>query len=646
VIPTKPLLRPVGNRKGGNSPGRLGTAQNRSRLSRTLSRLPHPPKRPAVLWGVVTLALLAARATVANAAYQGSDLWGNLTAGGPAAGPLMTRHPLGAFDLDYHVDTGIGNLDGVPASIAQFLASTLWLVSKTAVWLTLQFFNFAFSLDLVNGRHGALAPVSRAVQDLQNTITGDAWLTCAIIVAGIWGTWKALGQRRYTEAFTGLALSVACVIAAMLLIYRPADTIGQATSVTNQISAAILGGDSRGGSTDRLFDTLIYRPWVALEFGGLKHCVGRRTTRDGFPVPVAPDDPARTVCRDHIHPDSQGRGGYAERFLAYPVGSMERNDAYSLLKSGGQAQSATTFPGWTVDRADPPGVDAMQQGGAYQRLGVAIVVCVLVMGAVVTLGTLAVGIILAQLAALFLLVFAPFALLAGAIPGWGFRVFEGWGRKLFTAVAVKVIYTIALTAVLTVSAALESATSGLGFFWGFALVGLFYWTLFVKRGAIVQAVSGGHAHTVLEPVTHAGRYARRTIDHAPTPPLPHVHRPGGTTTTGGTPTTRHDQKGTAAVPAPTPSTDPPSRPPTDQPATRVVRRDEPAQNGQPPASNWHLVEIGDRTTSGRHNNGSEAQDPPRPVNGRENAPDAPVSGYTFRARPVDPPPPPTTGETP
>jgi hypothetical protein len=104
VIPTKPLLRPVGNRKGGNSPGRLGTAQNRSPLSRTLSRLPHPPKRPAVLWGVVTLTLLAARATVANAAYQGSDLWANITTGGPAAGPLMTRHPLGAFDLDYHVD--------------------------------------------------------------------------------------------------------------------------------------------------------------------------------------------------------------------------------------------------------------------------------------------------------------------------------------------------------------------------------------------------------------------------------------------------------------------------------------------------------------------------------------------------------------
>jgi hypothetical protein len=543
VIPTKPLLRPVGNRKGGNSPGRLGTAQNRSRLSRTLSRLPHPPKRPAVLWGVVTLALLAARATVANAAYQGSDLWGNLTAGGPAAGPLMTRHPIGAFDLDYHVDIGIGNLDGTPASIAQFLASFVWTLSRTAVWLTLRLFDFAFSLDLVNGRHGALAPVARAVQDLQNTIAGDGWLTCAIIIAGIWGTWKALAQRRYTEAFTGLALSVACVVGGMLLIYRPADTIGQATSVTNQISAAILG-DQRGG-TDKLFDTLIYRPWVALEFGGLKHCVGRGKTREGFPVPVAPDDPARTVCRDHIHPDSQGHGGYAERFLAYPPGSMERDDAYALLKSGGQAQPATTFPGWTVDRADPPGVDAMQQGGAYQRLGAAIVVCVLVAGAVVTLGTLAVGIILAQLAALFLLVFAPFALLAGAIPGWGFRVFEGWGRKLFTAVAVKVIYTIALTAVLTVSAALESATSGLGFFWTFALVGLFYWTLFVKRGAIVQAVSGGHAHTVLEPVTHAGRYARRTIDNAPTPPLPHVHRTSGTPTTGGTTTTRHDQKGTA-----------------------------------------------------------------------------------------------------
>jgi hypothetical protein len=136
--------------------------------------------------------------------------------------------------------------------------------------------------------------VAHAISSLYENVIGQAWMVAAILVAGIWGIWKALVQRRYTETAAALSLSVVFVLIALFFVYQPERTIGQASQWTTTLSLAFLSGANRGtvddpGAAkrqvaDELFGAQIYQPWVVLEFGGLSHCVDTdKTDEDGFP---------------------------------------------------------------------------------------------------------------------------------------------------------------------------------------------------------------------------------------------------------------------------------------------------------------------------------------------------------------------------
>src|SRR4051794_27102727 len=155
--------------------------------------------------------------------------------------------------------------------------------------------------------------------------------------------------------------------------YQPDKTIGQASEWTNMMSLAFLSGANRGTVdhpdqakrqvADELFASQIYQPWVALEFGGLSHCVDSdRSDHDGFPRPVGPHDPTRDVCRDHLHQGRDGHGGYAQRFLRFPVGSQERDAEYEAIKNGVKPLGDRQFAGYEVDKTDAPAVDIQQAG--------------------------------------------------------------------------------------------------------------------------------------------------------------------------------------------------------------------------------------------------------------------------------------------
>ena len=98
----------------------------------------------------------------------------------------------------------------------------------------------------------------------------------------------------------------------------------------------------------------------------------------------------------------------------------------------------------------------MEQGGQYQRLLLAIVVFVGELGAFMLLGALAVGVILAQVLLLLWLAFAPFALVAAAIPGRGHDFFRGWISKLAGFALRKAAYSLILAVLLAVCAALSA----------------------------------------------------------------------------------------------------------------------------------------------------------------------------------------------
>ena len=461
-----------------------------------------------------------------------SDVWGNVGPSPQLGGEgLAGRYPLTNYSLDQHFDaveaslTGGVDVSGVPPMIAYFLASIVWLGTSFLANLLITLFSFAFSLDLVNGSQatggaGALAPVSRAIHSIYADVLGEPWLVLAVAIAGIWAMWKALVQRRYSETAGALGLSLIYVVLALFFVAQPGTTIGSVSKWTNQMSGAFLSISSSGSPSsarqaredagEELFDLLVFKPWVVLNFGGLEHCVRAGTgDEDSDPVSVAvrplASDPGRDAAlARRLQSGTEITAGnkvcvnnankYAPRFLRHSLGAPEKDERdreYEALNDG----DASDLPdaertGYRLGVADKPATDAMEEGGQYQRLLLAIVLFVGELGAFCLLGSLSIGVILAQVLLLLLLAFSPVALIAAVIPGRGHDFFKGWLEKLAGYLLRKAAYSLILTVLLAVTGALQSATAQLGWLMSFGLQSLFFWAVFLQRKTLADSLIG------------------------------------------------------------------------------------------------------------------------------------------------------------
>lgn len=482
---------------------------------------------------VVTLALAALIVLLARPiASAASDVWGNVGPSPQVGGEgIAGRYPLTNYSLDQHFDaveaslTGGVSVDGVPPMIAYFLASILWLGTSFLANLLITLFSFAFGLDLVNGSQatggaGALAPVARAVHSIYAGVLGQPWLVLAVAITGIWAMWKALVQRRYSETAGALGLSLIYVVLALFFVAQPGATIGSVSKWTNEMSGAFLSISSHGNATsarqakedtaNELFDLLVFKPWVVLNFGGIEHCVRAGTgSGDSDPESVAvrplssnPDRDAALARRLQAGTEITADGKvcvnnankYAPRFLRYSLGADEhdeRDKEYDALNDG----DASDLPdaersGYRLGVADKPATDAMEAGGQYQRLLLAMVLFVGELGAFLLLGALSIGVILAQVLLLLLLAFSPVALIAAVIPGRGHDFFKGWLEKLAGYLLRKAAYSLILAVLLAVTSALSSATAQLGWLMSFGLQSLFFWAVFLQRKALTDSLIG------------------------------------------------------------------------------------------------------------------------------------------------------------
>ncbi len=480
----------------------------------------------------VALALCRGFILVAHPlALAGSDLWGNVAPASPlGSGGLFHRYPLDHYTLDQHFDavwvslTGGVDVSGLLPMIAYFFASLLWLVTSfLASWL-IELFAWAFSLDLVNGSAatggaGALAPVSRAIHEIYANVFGAPWLALAVSVAGAWAMWKALVQRRYSETAGALALSVIYIVVALFFVVQPGTTIGTVSKWTNQMSVAFLsiadhgepgGGDqAKDAAADQLFDLLVYRPWASSSSAASNTASFSGTGDEDSDPESAPVRPlSQSPSRDaelarrlasgtEVTADGKtcvnNANKYGSHFLHFGLGSDERKAEYDALNHGDSSklpEADREQSGYRLGVADKPTTDAMEEGGQYERLLIAIVVFVAELGAFLLLGSLSVGMILAQVLLLLLLAFAPVALVAAVIPGRGHDFFIGWLEKLAGFLLRKAAYSLILATLLAVNGALASATAQLGWLMSFGLQALFFWTVFLQRRTLVEGLIG------------------------------------------------------------------------------------------------------------------------------------------------------------
>lgn len=464
-------------------------------------------------------------------ASAATDIWGNVAPASPlGSGGLFGRYPLDHYTLDQHFTaisaslTGGVDASGLLPMLAYFFAGLLWVATSFLANTLITFFSFAFSLDLVNGSSqtggaGALGPVSSAIHSIYANVFGGPWLVLAITVVGIWAMWKALVQRRYSETAGALGLSLIYVVLALFFVAQPAATIGSASAWTNQMSVAFLsiadhgspsgGTQAKEGAADQLFELLVFKPWVVLEFGGLEHCVLSGTGSEGedpVSAPVRPlsSNPSRDAqlarrLQSGTEVTADGKvcvnnaNKYARHFLSFGLETDERNSEYEALNHGDSSEvpeADTERKGYRLGVADKPATDAMEEGGQYQRFLLALVVFVGELGAFLLLGSLSVGIILAQVLLLLLLAFAPVALVAAAIPGRGHAFFKGWLEKLGGYLLRKAAYSLILAVLLAVAGALASATSAMGWLMSFGLQALFFWAVFLQRKSLAESLIG------------------------------------------------------------------------------------------------------------------------------------------------------------
>jgi hypothetical protein len=462
-------------------------------------------------------AAVAVAHPLAEAEYQGSSLADNVAPPSDTRQGLVDRYPLNRYGLDFHVNAGVTDVDGVPALVIQWFAASIWEFTRFLVNGVITLFLFAFSLDLVGGQgsaggRGALGPIATATRAIYDVL-GHDWLPTAIALAGGLAAWQVFIRRDIVRTASQAAVSVACVLLAIFIVTQPQLAIGGISRASHELGLGALalthdgvehGETTRTRAADQLFRTLIYDPWVVLNFGGLEHCV------DAHDRPVKPSSPDCGQRIDH-------RAKYAERWLrAGSPNDHARTVEYTTLRDGKLPDDLEggTNDGYKVSAADKPAVDIQQQAMAGERLGYVVMILLGELGAVLLLGALAIGVILGQVIALLLFAFAPLVLIAALFPGGGHAAFRTWVERLLFALTRPAIYGLVLGVVLAISSALLAASSTLGWLLAFSLQCLFYWFVFLYRrqlhDMILRAVPGTSGSTGHEDVRARARDAYYT----------------------------------------------------------------------------------------------------------------------------------------
>jgi hypothetical protein len=476
--------------------------------------------RKRVLLAALTLIAAVAAAVLLAPGSGVADTLANISPASPGpAGGWMSRYPVGRYQIDQYFPaisvSLIGGVDvsGLMPMVAYAAAQVIWLITAFISYAVILIFQFAFSLHLLTGESGALAPITQAIHNIYASTFGQPWLIAAITAAGVWAMWKALVQRRYTQTATTLATSLVYCVVALVIVARPAQTITPLVDISNEMSRGFLsltnsgtvteGGAAEQADSGRLFQTLIVDPWTVLEFGGIDHCVNSA----GRSVPVQPlsrnpGENAKLAGRLEETSEVQAekklcvnnREKYAPHILAYPYQSPGRNAEYEAIKNGETDKLPSSDPGksngsYTLGKADEPAAEAAGEGGQYERLLIAILLFPGELGIWILMGALSAGVIVAQIVLLLLLAFAPVALIAAVIPRHGHASFVGWINKMLSYLARKAVYSLLLAILLAVCGALQEATSSLGWLMSFLMQAIFCWTVVLQRHKLTTGLA-------------------------------------------------------------------------------------------------------------------------------------------------------------
>src|SRR4051794_27783100 len=134
------------------------------------------------------------------------------------SGSALQPEPLSSYGLDVRSGFSLTDPGKTFMSALQSTGAALWMALLYVVKGILLLLEWAFSLDLTNQ---AMPEARRSLAQLHARAFGDDWLLLAISIAGCWGMWRGLVQRRTSETLGGLAATVALMLLALVVISKP-----------------------------------------------------------------------------------------------------------------------------------------------------------------------------------------------------------------------------------------------------------------------------------------------------------------------------------------------------------------------------------------------------------------------------------------
>jgi hypothetical protein len=466
---------------------------------------------------------LGARSPFCKRAGIGAGASGSCRVSGSIAHP----YPLSSYGIDVRIGFSLTKVEQNLLGALQNVAALVWMGLVYLLKGVLLLLEWAFSLDLFGD---ALPGTSRALRTLHERVIGEPWFLAAISVAGLWGIWRGLVQRKTIQTLGGLAATVFLMVAALVVIANPSGTVGYASRLANEASLGLLSAASTGrvkqpersfsDSMRGLYDSLVLEPWCALEFGDVEWCL--RRAKKGSPLTNADvwlAFPAQSGQRESLYKLTKGErlegGGLLGSGISFGdlTGSARKvataGPLGQLLGIGNLGREALRGEDAKLSagvrelvRKDPERVRMQESGGTFPRIALLALIGAGMLGAVALLLHIGIRLLLAAILSVILLLLAPAMLLAPAFGESGRSTFVAWARRLAGALAAKLVYALLLALVLVAAGAI--AALGIGWFGTWLLQVAFWWGVLLKRKDIVGFASAGRGAIV-----HGGSSARR-----------------------------------------------------------------------------------------------------------------------------------------
>jgi hypothetical protein len=428
--------------------------------------------------------------------------------------------PTNDYAFDVHIDVGAFGLSkgGLLSVIQDVFIAPVWNALVWVVHALVVMLEWCFTLELLDP--ATLGGLARSLRQAQASFT-EPWLVLALAVASMLAFYNGLIRRRVSETLGQACTTLAMMALGLWVIADPLGTVGAVGRWANQASLGTLGAIAQGTpanaprtlaeSMRTVFSGAIEMPWCYLEFGNVRWCSDPRLLDPGLrkaALRLVTEQQAKLSCHAGVSHPCTSSGGLSALavvrtqelvreadtngglFLAFPANESQRNsvkDKRSLLAVLCQTEDDTKCTGPTAAQAEFRSDD-----GTFPRMIGVVLIAGGVLGMTLLFGLVALRLLAAALVSLFLLLLAPFAVLAPALGDSGRAVFSGWATRLLGSVVSKLIFSFLLGALLSMQRILLSLES-LGWWTQWLLISAFWWTVFFKRHQAVAFLQGGGA---------------------------------------------------------------------------------------------------------------------------------------------------------